>query len=128
MKRTIIILIAAVTGMMSMSSCSTMLPSRFETFSQNVENNGENYNLRKWEKKNDKFKGLCAEYKDNFALYSAADRRKIDNSIVKYVKAAAKTGAITVTDAVSEVIDQVKGIGEDARALWEELGFKKKNK
>lgn len=114
--------------MMSMSSCSTMLPSRFETFSQNVENNGENYNLRKWEKKNDKFKGLCAEYKDNFALYSAADRRKIDNSIVKYVKAAAKTGAITVTDAVSEVIDQVKGIGEDARALWEELGFKKKNK
>lgn len=128
MKRTIIILIAAVTGLMSMSSCSTMLPSRFETFSQNVENNGENYNLRKWEKKNDKFKGLCAEYKDNFALYSAADRRKIDNSIVKYVKAAAKTGAITVTDAVSEVIDQVKGIGEDARALWEELGFKKKNK
>lgn len=128
MKRTIIILIAAVTGLMSMSSCSTMLPSRFETFSQNVEDNGENYNLRKWEKKNDKFKGLCAEYKDNFALYSAADRRKIDNSIVKYVKAAAKTGAITVTDAVSEVIDQVKGIGEDARALWEELGFKKKNK
>lgn len=128
MKRTIIILIAAVTGLMSMSSCSTMLPSRFETFSQNVENNGENYNLRKWEKKNDKFKGLCAEYKENFALYSAADRRKIDNSIVKYVKAAAKTGAITVTDAVSEVIDQVKGIGEDARALWEELGFKKKNK
>ena len=128
MKRTIIILFAAVIGMMSLSSCSSMLPSRFETFSENVENNGENYNLRKWEKKNDKFKDMCAEYKNNFALYSATDRRKINNSIVKYVKAAARTGAITVTDAVSEVIDQVKGISEDAKALWEELGFKKKSK
>lgn len=128
MKRIIITIIAAVIGMMALSSCSTMLPSRFESFSNNVENNCEDYNLRQWERKNDKFKEMCAEYKENFSLYSISDRRKIDNSIVKYLKSAAKTGAITVTDAVSEVIEQIKGICEDAKALWEELGFKKKDK
>lgn len=128
MKKTIVILIAAIIGMMSMSSCSTMLPSRFESFSQGVENNAENYNLRKWERKNEKFKDLCAEYKDNFTLYSASERRKIDNAIVKYVKAAAKTGAITITDTVGEVVNQLQNIVSDAKALWEELGFKKKNK
>lgn len=128
MKRTIVIIIAAIIGMMSLSSCSTMLPERFESFSESVENNAENYNLRKWERKNDKFKEMCAEYKENFTLYTLSDRRKIDNAIVKYVKAAAKTGAITITDTVSEVIEQIQGIVEDAKALWAELGFKKKNK
>lgn len=128
MKRILVILLAAVICAMSLSSCSTMLPSRFESFSETVEKNADNYNLRKWERKNDKFKEMCAEYKDNFTLYSASDRRKIDNSIVKYVKTAAKTGAITITDTVSEVIEQIQGIVEDAKALWEELGFKKKNK
>lgn len=128
MKKAIAILIAAILGMMSMSSCSTMLPSRFESFSQGVENNSDNYNLRKWERKNDKFKELCTEYKDNFTLYTASERRKIDNSIVKYVKTAAKSGAVTITDTVSEVIDQIQSIVEDAKSLWEELGFKKKTK
>lgn len=128
MKKTIVILIAAVIGLVSLSSCSTMLPERFESFSEGVENNAENYNLRKWERKNDKFKEMCAEYKENFTLYTLSDRRKIDNAIVKYVKAAAKTGAITITDTVSEVIEQIQGIVEDAKALWAELGFKKKSK
>lgn len=126
MRRTITILIAALIGVMSLSSCSTMLPSRFEAFSEGVENNAENYNLRKWERKNDKFKDLCAEYKENFTLYSVSDRRKIDNAIVKYIKAAGKTGVITVTDAVSEVMEQIQSIAKDAKSLWEELGFKKK--
>lgn len=126
MKRTLIILFVAVISLMSLSSCSTMLPERFTSFSESVENNADNYNLRKWERKNDKFKEMCAEYKENFTLYSASERRKIDNAIVKYVKAAAKTGVITVTDTVSEVIEQIQSIVEDAKALWAELGFKKK--
>lgn len=128
MKRTIVIIIAAIISMMSFSSCSTMLPERFEAFSEGVADNGENYNLRKWERKNEKFKDMCAEYKENFTLYSSSERRKIDNAIVKYVKAAAKTGAITITDAVSEVIEQIQGIVEEAKELWTELGFKRKSK
>lgn len=128
MKKSIVILIAAILGMMSLSSCSTMLPSRFESFSQGVENNADNYSLRKWEKKSEKFKELCAEYKENFTTYTAAERRKIDNSIVRYVKTAAKSGAVTITDAVGEVIDQIQNVVEDAKSLWAELGFKKKTK
>lgn len=126
MKRILIIIVAAMVGIMSLSSCATMLPSRFEAFSEGVENNAENYNLRKWERKNEKFERLCAEYRDNYSLYTLAERRKIDNSIVKYVKTAARSGVVTITNAVSGVIEQFQSIVSDAKALWEELGFKKK--
>lgn len=127
MKRTAIFFIALVVCMMSLSSCATMLPQRFETFSNNVENNSENYNLRKWERKNAKFLSLCEQYKDNFALYSGPQRRKIHSSMATYVKSAAKSGAVTITDALSDITEQIGGLVEDAKALFEEIGLKKKS-
>lgn len=112
--------------MMSLSSCATMLPSRFDTFANNVETNSDNYNLRKWERKNAKFLNLCEQYKDNFALYSGPQRRKIHNSIATYVKTAAKSGVITVTDTVSEVTESIGNLVDEAKALFEELGLRKK--
>ena len=126
MKRTCILLLTAVIGIMSLSSCATMLPTRFETFANNVENNSDNYNLRKWERKNHKFLNMCEQYKDNFSLYSGPQRRKIHNSMATYAKSAAKSGVITVTDVVSDITEQIGGLVEDARAIFEELGLKKK--
>ena len=126
MKRTCILLLTAVIGIMSLSSCATMLPTRFETFANNVENNSENYNLRKWERKNQKFLNMCEQYKDNFSLYSGPQRRKIHNSMATYAKSAAKSGVITVTDVVSDITEQIGGLVEDARTIFEELGLKKK--
>lgn len=122
----ILLLATAVVCMMGLSSCATMLPQRFDTFATNVENNSENYNLRKWERKNAKFLTLCDQYKDNFALYSGPQRRKIHNSMATYVKSAAKSGVITVTDTVSEIAEQVGNMVEEAKVLFEELGLKKK--
>ena len=126
MKRFILLITVAVIGAMSLSSCATMLPTRFETFANNVENNSDNYNLRKWERKNAKFLSLCEQYKDNFTLYSGPQRRKIHSSMATYAKTAAKSGVITVTDVVSDITDQIGGLVEDAKTLFEELGLKKK--
>lgn len=126
MKRIIILLLTAVIGALSLSSCSTMLPSRFETFSSNVENNGDNYTLRKWERKNQKFGKLCGEYKSNFLRYSANDRHRINSSVASYVKSAAKSGVTTVTDAVTEITGQFNDLVDEARELLENLGLGKK--
>lgn len=126
MKRITIILLTSVICMMSLSSCATMLPSRFEAFSDGVENHADNYNLRKWEKKNAKFMDLCDEYKDNFTMYSPSQRRKINSSISKYVKTAAKSGVTTATDLINDAVESVSNMLDDAKALFEELGRKKK--
>ena len=55
MKRTCLLLLTAVICIMSLSSCATTLPTRFDAFATGVENNSENYSLRKWERKNAKF-------------------------------------------------------------------------
>lgn len=91
-----------------------------------MENNSENYNLRKWERKNAKFLSLCEQYKNNFALYSGPQRRKIHSSMATYVKSAAKSGAITVNDAISEITEGIGNMVEEAKVLFEELGLKKK--
>lgn len=126
MKRTGLLLLTAVICIMSLSSCATTLPTRFDAFATGVENNSENYSLRKWERKNAKFINLCEQYKDNFTLYSGPQRRKINNSIATYAKSAAKSGVVTVTDVVSEITDQISNIVDGAKALFEELGLKKK--
>lgn len=126
MRRIALLFITLVVCMMSLSSCATMLPSRFDTFATNVENNSENYNLRKWERKNAKFLSLCEQYKNNFALYSGPQRRKIHSSMATYVKSAAKSGVITVNDAISEITEGIGNMVEDAKVLFEELGLKKK--
>ena len=126
MKRFIILLLTAVIGALSLSSCATMLPSRFETFSSNVENNSDNYTLRKWERKNQKFGRLCGEYKDNFVRYSASDRHRINSSMASYVKSAAKSGVTTVTDAVTELTGQFNDLINEAKELFDNLGIGKK--
>lgn len=126
MKRSALKILCIMFAVMCLSSCATMLPSRFESFSSNVENNSDNYNLRKWERKNKKFLNLCEQYKDNFTLYSGPQRRNINNSIATYVKSAAKSGVITVTDALSDIAGQLSGLVEEAKGLFEELGLKKK--
>lgn len=126
MKRTVLLLLIAVIGIMSLSSCATTLPTRFDSFASSVESNSDNYSLRKWERKNAKFISLCEQYKDNFTLYSGPQRRKINNSIATYVKSAAKSGVVTVTDAVTGLADQISNLMDGAKALFEELGLKKK--
>ncbi|MDO5443228.1 MAG: hypothetical protein Q4G10_06110, partial [Bacteroidia bacterium] len=63
---------------------------------------------------------------DNFTLYSGTQRRKINNSIASYVKTAAKSGVVTVTDAITGLTDQISNLVDGAKALFEELGLKKK--
>lgn len=126
MKESGLKLLIIMVAVMSLSSCATMLPSRFESFASNVENNSDNYNLRKWERKNHKFINLCEQYKDNFALYSGPQRRKIHSSMATYVKSAAKSGVITVTDALGDITGQISDLVDEAKVLFEELGLKKK--
>ena len=59
-------------------------------------------------------------------MYSGPQRRKIHNSIATYVKTAAKSGVITVTDTVSEVTESIGNLVDEAKALFEELGLRKK--
>ena len=124
MKRTLILILTVVIAALSLSSCSTMLPARFETFANSVENNSDSYTLRKWERKNDKFKSLCNEYKSNFTRYSAADRRKIHSAMATYVKAASKSGIVTVTDAVSDIAGEVSSLIDEAKTFFSNLGLK----
>lgn len=126
MKRTARLLLIAIVAMLSLSSCASMLPARFDSLATNVERNGENYTLRKWEKKNAKFKGLCQEYKENFPKYTRSERRRIHSSMATYVKSAAKTGATTVADTVTEITSQITDMVEEAKAMFESLGLGRK--
>lgn len=126
MKKIARLLLIAIVAMLSFSSCASMLPARFDSLATNVEKHGDNYTLRQWERKNDKFKGLCQEYKENFPKYTRTQRSRIHNSMATYVKSAAKTGAITVADAVSEISNQITEMVEDAKVLFESLGLGKK--
>ena len=125
MKRLLRFILIATISVLSLSSCASMLPARFDSLANNVERNGENYTLRKWEKKNAKFKSLCAEYKDNFSKYTRTERRRIHGDIMTYAKTAAKTGAITVTDMVSEVAEEITEMVQEAKEFLDSL--KKKN-
>lgn len=124
MKKFIILLIAVFT----LSSCATMLPARFETFSNNVEKHADNYTIRKWQRKNDRFKSMCYEYKANYVRYTRAQRRKINESMVSYAKSAARAGVLNVADTVSEITESIGSIVEDAKALFEEIGIGKNRK
>lgn len=126
MKRTARLIVIALISVLSLSSCASMLPARFDSLATNVERNSDNYTLRKWEKKNAKFKSLCGEYKENFPRYTRSERSRIHNSMATYVKTAAKSGVVTVADMVSEVSTQITEMVEDAKVLFESLGLTKK--
>lgn len=118
----------AIITIMSLSSCASTLPQRFDMFSTNVERHADHYSPKTWERKNEKFKSLCNEYKENYKIYSSADRRSIHSSMATYVKAAGKSGINAVIDAVSDMTYQISTLVEDAKAFFEGLGFGKKNK
>lgn len=125
MKRNIRLIIVAIITMMSLSSCASMLPARFDALATNVERHGDNYTIHQWERKNDKFKALCHEYKEHFTEYTRSERSRIHNSMATYVKSAAKSGVVTVADTVTEIANQISELFEDAKAFFQSLGFGK---
>lgn len=126
MRRKLTLIICAVLSAIALSSCAPSLPARFDTFATNVEKRSDSYSLKTWERKNEKFKKLCDEYKQNYKSYSSAERRSIHNSMATYAKTAAKSGVIAIGDAVEEIAEQISSMIEDAKSLFESLGLGKK--
>jgi len=118
----------AIVVAMSLSSCAASLPTRFEMFASNVEKHADNYSPKTWERKNEKFKSLCNEYKENYKQYSTNERRSIHNSMATYVKAAGRSGINTIIDVVSDLTTQISTFVEDAKAFFEGLGLGRKGK
>jgi len=114
----------AIIAVSALSSCASTLPARFDSFATNVERRADNYSLKDWERKNDKFQNLCAEYKENYKMYTTSEKRRIYESMATYVKAAGKSGVIAVSDTVSAITEQITSFISDAKEFLETLGIK----
>ncbi|MCQ2147734.1 MAG: hypothetical protein MJZ16_09490 [Bacteroidales bacterium] len=124
MRRIITLLLTAIIAVSALSSCASTLPARFDSFATTVERRADNYSLKDWQRKNDKFKDLCAEYKDNHRMYTTSEKRRIYESMATYVKAAGKSGVIAVTDTVSAIGEQITSFIADAKEFFESLGIR----
>ena len=87
-----------------------------------MEKHCESYSPDDWTKANEKFSKLFSEYKDNRSELNSEDKKAINSAILRYAKAAAKSGLSEVKSYVDELLIQIPTIIEDAKTLLKDLG------
>ena len=109
-------------GVALVVSCTSTLSRRFDSFVSSVEKHCESYSPEDWAKANEKFSKLFSEYKDNRSELNSEDKKAINSAILRYAKAAAKSGLSEVKSYVDELLIQIPTIIEDAKTLLKDLG------
>ncbi|MBQ8071902.1 MAG: hypothetical protein IJ202_13790 [Bacteroidales bacterium] len=122
MRRSLVILCLMLLGAALVVSCTSTLSRRFDSFVSSVEKHCESYSPDDWTKANEKFSKLFSEYKDNRSELNSEDKKAINSAILRYAKAAAKSGLSEVKSYVDELLIQIPTIIEDAKTLLKDLG------
>ena len=122
MRRSLVILCLMLLGVALVVSCTSTLSRRFDSFVSSVEKHCESYSPEDWTKANEKFSKLFSEYKDNRSELNSEDKKAINSAILRYAKAAAKSGLSEVKSYVDELLIQIPTIIEDAKTLLKDLG------
>ena len=123
MRRSLVVLCLMLLGVALVVSCTSTLSRRFDSFVSSVEKHCESYSPEDWTKANEKFSKLFSEYKDNRSELNSEDKKAINSAILRYAKAAAKSGLSEVKSYVDELLIQIPTIIEDAKTLLRDLGF-----
>ena len=122
MRRSLVVLCLMLLGVALVVSCTSTLSRRFDSFVSSVEKHCESYSPEDWTKANEKFSKLFSEYKDNRSELNSEDKKAINSAILRYAKAAAKSGLSEVKSYVDELLIQIPTIIEDAKPLLKDLG------
>ncbi len=122
MRRSLVVLCLMLLGVALVVSCTSTLSRRFDSFVSSVEKHCESYSPEDWTKANEKFSKLFSEYKDNRSELNSEDKKAINSAILRYAKAAAKSGLSEVKSYVDELLIQIPTIIEDAKTLLKDLG------
>ena len=123
MRRSLVVLCLMLLGVALVVSCTSTLSRRFDSFVSSVEKHCESYSPEDWTKANEKFSKLFSEYNDNRSELNSEDKKAINSAILRYAKAAAKSGLSEVKSYVDELLIQIPTIIEDAKTLLRDLGF-----
>ena len=110
---------------MTLFSCKSMLPARFDAFVASVEKNCASYSQDDWAKANDKFEKLFNEYKENRTSFNSEEQKQINAAIAKYAKLVAKSGIDEIKGIVNDITSQLPGLIEDAKSILKDLGITK---
>lgn len=122
MKKILFYILTAATICISVSSCTSTLPGRFERFVNSVERNYENFSEDDWNEANAKFEKLFDEYKENRSSFNSEEKSKINSALARYAKVVAKSGIQSIGETFDEIASQIPGIIEDAKSFFHELG------
>ena len=122
MKKILFYLLTAATICVSVSSCTSALPGRFERFVNSVERNYENFSEDDWNEANAKFEKLFDEYKENRSSFNSEEKSRINSALARYAKVVAKSGIQSIGETFDEIASQIPGIIEDAKSFFHELG------
>jgi len=123
MKRIILLIFTAVVACAIISSCTSTLPGRFNSFVSSVEKHYESYSEDDWNKANDKFEKLFDEYKENMSSFNSEEKKEINSALVRYAKVVAKSSYGKVKGTIEEISTYVPGIIDGAKSLLKGLGI-----
>lgn len=123
MKRIILLIFTAIAACIIISSCTSTLPGRFDSFVTSVEKHYESFSEDDWNKANDKFEKLFDEYKENMSSFNSEQKKEINSALARYAKVVAKSGYNKVMDTLEEISSYVPGIIDGAKSFLKSLGI-----
>lgn len=121
----LLLVFTMIIASMTLFSCKSMLPARFDAFVASVEKNCASYSQDDWTKANDKFEKLFNEYKENRTSFNSEEQKQINAAIAKYAKLVAKSGIDEIKGIVNDITSQLPGLIEDAKSILKDLGITK---
>ena len=126
MKRFIVLILAALSALFLLSSCSFNIADRLDRFVTKVEKESASYTQEDWETANEKFEALCETYQKEKGSLTMDQVKQARSAIARYVSLVIRSGVDSAAASIEQIGEQIPGliqeVGEAVPGLLESIG------
>ena len=119
-------ILAALSALFLLSSCSFNVADRLDRFVTKVEKESATYTQDDWTAANEKFEALCKEYQDKKGSLTMDQIKQARSAMGRYVSVALRSSVDSAASSIEEISEQIPGliqeISESLPGLFESIG------
>lgn len=122
MRRITVLILAALSALFLLSSCSFNVADRLDRFVTKVEKEAASYTQDDWTAANEKFEALCKEYQDKKGSLTMDQVKQARSAMGRYVSVAVRSSVDSAASSIEEIGEQIPGLIQEIGNAIRDLG------